>query len=104
VFQKVTRTRKRDASAKADNTAREVDLRSIIRRHIFNTLGRTYLFSAAFHSVKMSTYKIVMIRHGESEWNQASSFMHSLYPSKKFSYNFLNTYQMIEFHSHEPSS
>jgi hypothetical protein len=57
-------------------SAREVVSRSINRRHIFKTFGLA-LFSSAliFDSLKMTAaYKIVMIRHGESEWNQENRF------------------------------
>ena len=51
-------------------------LTAIIRRHFFNAPTLNLIFLSIFlNSCKMSAaYKIVMIRHGESEWNQENRF------------------------------
>lgn len=51
-------------------------LTEIIGRHFFKKTSRNLLFLPIFlNFCKMSAaYKIVMIRHGESEWNQENRF------------------------------
>lgn len=53
---------------------REVVSRSIVRRHFQVAVGLLLSCYPLILSGKMSAYKIVMVRHGESEWNLENRF------------------------------